>query len=55
MALTNAQHQAAYRKRKAARYTRMEAALKRIEAKLNGTTKPAALAILEIVREGLAP
>lgn len=35
------------------RATRMESALKAIEAKLDGTEKPAALAILEIAQEGL--
>lgn len=53
-ATTAAARQRAFRERQAAKIARMEAALRKIEAKLEGTTKPAALAVLEIVKEGLA-
>lgn len=46
--------QKAHRQKVAARLVRMETALRRIIDKLDGTEKPAALAILEIAKEGLA-
>lgn len=50
---TNAEYQREHRQRTAQRLAAMTGALQRIIAKLDGTTKPAALAILEIAREGL--
>lgn len=51
--MNNAEHQAAYRKRRTQERERMKGALETIDTRLEGNEKPLAVEIREVAREGL--